>query len=347
MPSTRIPVVPPASAAARFFGHVVVRVVLYYAALVGGTALLVASVPAAVLEPILAPGAGMARGLEAVAEGGAVPARSATPLGALAAMGGAVLLALPVAWVYLATRAKRGFQQSVVQTLVILPMVVAGVVALVKDSLALAFGLAGVVAAVRFRTALDDSKDAVYVFLATGIGLAAAIDLRVALVVSGAFNVVVLALWATDFGHAPAALEGRRAERRLQRAMEELGRTGSFVARVDREVLDDMSPAQLEALADRAWRKARRQKPEAPDAEGRREALLQVRTHEGAGARRDIEPLLDERLKKWRFGGVVHEGDGVEVLEYTITLRKGTTPDELLDALRDAPSDAVLGAQLL
>ena len=40
--------------------------------------------------------------------------------------------------------------QNVVQTLVILPMVVAGIVFMVQNSLALAFSLAGVVGAVRF-----------------------------------------------------------------------------------------------------------------------------------------------------------------------------------------------------
>src|SRR5262249_10329416 len=96
------------------------------------------------------------------------------------AMVSSVLLALPVAWVYIRTRAKRGYQQSVVQTLLVLPVVVAGIVVLVKYSVALAFSLAGIVAAVRFRTSLDDSKDAVYVFLATAVGLAAAVDLPVA-----------------------------------------------------------------------------------------------------------------------------------------------------------------------
>lgn len=335
----------PSSTASRFFGHIVVRLVLYYAALVGTAVALSTLLPEQLLRPLLPSGAGA---LEVLGAGSptAPPSPTATPLGAVAAMGGAVLLALPVAWVYVLTRAKRGFQQSVVQTLVILPMVVAGVVALVKDSLPLAFGLAGIVAAVRFRTALDDSKDAVYVFLATGVGLAAAIDLRIAAVVSTVFNVVVLLLWATDFGRAPAALDGRRAERRLQRAMEQMSRTGTFVARIDNEVFEDMSAEQLNALADRAWRRARRNSPEAPDPEGRREALLQVRTHDARGARRAIEPLLDEQLKRWRFGGVVHEPDGVEVLEYTVLLRKGGSPDELLDALRSSAAADVLGAKL-
>jgi len=337
----------PPSAASRFFGHIAVRLVLYYAALLALAVGLSALLPAQLLRSVLPASAGALEVLGAGAGAATpAPAPAATPLGAVAAMIGAVLLALPVAWVYVLTRAKRGFQQSVVQTLVILPMVVAGVVALVKDSLPLAFGLAGIVAAVRFRTALDDSKDAVYVFLATGVGLAAAIDLRIAAVVSTVFNVVVLLLWATDFGRAPAALDGRRAERRLQRAMEQLSRTGTFVARIDNEVFEEMSAEQLNALADRAWRRARRNNPEAPDPEGRREALLQVRTHDVSGARRAIEPLLDEQLKRWRFGGVLHEPDGVEVLEYTVLLRKGGSPDELLDALRSAAAADVLGAKL-
>ncbi|MDB4883644.1 MAG: hypothetical protein JWL95_2410, partial [Gemmatimonadetes bacterium] len=156
------------------------------------------------------------------------------------AMLAAVLLALPVAWVYLLTRAKRGYQQSVVQLLLILPAVVAGIVLLVKYSLELAFSLAGIVAAVRFRNTLDDSKDAVYVFLATAVGLAAAVNLPVAAVISIGFNTVVLVLWYTDFGSAPTELDGRIAEQRLRRARQ-LARTGTFVARIDDEVFKNMT----------------------------------------------------------------------------------------------------------
>ena len=76
-------------------------------------------------------------------------------------MTGAFLLMLPVAWVYILTRQKKGYRQSVVQTLIILPIVVAGVVLLVKNSVALAFSLGGIVAAVSFRNTLRDTKDAV------------------------------------------------------------------------------------------------------------------------------------------------------------------------------------------
>src|SRR5215208_3420298 len=63
------------------------------------------------------------------------------------AIAAAVLLSLPVAWIYILTRQKKGYRQSVVQTLIVLPVVAAGIVVLVKNSLALAFSLAGIVAA--------------------------------------------------------------------------------------------------------------------------------------------------------------------------------------------------------
>ncbi|HKW47767.1 MAG TPA: hypothetical protein VJN70_09990 [Gemmatimonadaceae bacterium] len=197
----------------------------------------------------------------------------------------------------------------------------------------MAFSLAGIVAAVRFRNTLDDSKDTVYIFLGTAIGLASAVDLPVAFVISVLFNAVALALWYTGFGRSPA-LEGRVAERRLQRAMEQLSRTGTFVARMEEHVFQDMSAEQLAAVADRAWRRARRHNPEAPDPEGRREALLRIRTTDVRSTRITMEPLLETNLKKWRVGGVVHEPDGTHVVEYAVTLRKSVSADQVLQVLR-------------
>lgn len=324
-------------------GSIIPRVAGYYALLIVGLYLLDRLAPG--IMPV--PGRALTTAtFPPSAAGDAAVRTGSSVLEAAVAMIGAVLLALPVTWVYLTTRPKRGYQQSVVQTLVILPMVVAGVVALVKDSLPLAFGLAAIVAAVRFRTALDDSKDAVYVFLATGIGLAAAVDLPVAVVVSLLFNATVLILWQVDFGRIPPAFEGRIAERRMAGIMEELSRTGTFVARMDDEVFQDMSSEQLQAVADRAWRRARRNDPEAPDTEGRREALLRLHVPAGADARRAVEAALDQQVKRWRFGSTVHEADGTDTLEYIVTLRRGSDPEAVLAALRAEPQGFISAAEL-
>jgi hypothetical protein len=248
---------------------------------------------------------------------------------------GAVLLALPVAWIYTLTRKKRGFDQSVVQTLILLPALVAGVGVLVKYSLALAFSLAGIVAAVRFRTTLEDSKDAVYVFLATAIGLAAGVQLPMAAVISVIFNAIMLILWYTEFGKAPPALEGAVAERRLEEARDRLRQTGSFVALLDDEIFADMTPEQLDLTADRAWRRKRRLETEEPTDEDlqKRDALLRVRTNDAEAMRAPVEAVLDEFCKKFRFGGIIKEPDGTKVVEYAIQLKKTARGVDLADAL--------------
>jgi hypothetical protein len=260
----------------------------------------------------------------------------------------AVLLAIPVAWIYTLTRQKRGYRQSVVQTLVILPAVVAAVVVMVKYSLALAFSLAGIVAAVRFRTALDDSKDAVHIFLAIGIGFAAGFEPAVAIALSVLFNAVVLALWYYDFGR-PVRLEGRDADRRVERLMRMANRTGEFVARLDSQVLAAMAPEQLDALADRAWRRRKRTAPDLPLATPppRYGALLRVRTATPEEARHEVEQLFDAHLKRWRFSGVLRENDGTQVLEYAVQLKRNASLEGLLTTLRARGAPHVIEAHVV
>ena len=62
---------------------------------------------------------------------------------------GAVLAVLPITWVYVATHQETGFRSNLVRALIVLPICAASTVLLIKDSLALAFGLAALVAAVR------------------------------------------------------------------------------------------------------------------------------------------------------------------------------------------------------
>lgn len=338
---------------ARLTGNVIVRTMLYYGILftVGAwmwqlpwsRAVTQGSLEALVSSGGAFPGFGTPSSLQGA---GSAPVDATTlSLTVAAAMIGAVLLALPVAWIYGLTRAKKGYQQSVVQTLMVLPPLVAGVVVLVKYSLALAFSLAGIVAAVRFRNTLEDSKDAVYIFLATAIGLAAAVQLPVAAVISVVFNAIILSLWYADFGKSPA-YEGTRAKKRLEAQRAKLRQTGSFVAMLDNEIFENMTPEQLELAADRAWRRRRRLGTDEPDDDEmqRRDVLLRVRTSEPDGARVAVETTFDEFLKKWRFGGVVHEADGTHVVEYAIQLKKTTRSDDLLEAVQ--AKQPVIGVEI-
>ena len=51
----------------------------------------------------------------------------------------ALLLSLPVSWVYMGIRNDDEYDQSLINTILVLPMVVTGIVIIVQNSLALAF----------------------------------------------------------------------------------------------------------------------------------------------------------------------------------------------------------------
>ena len=114
---------------------------------------------------------------------------------------GAFLCSLPVSWVYMGVRDDEDYDQSLINTIIVLPMVVTGIVIIVQNSLALAFSLAGIAGAVRFRNSLKSSGDALFILLAVAIGLSAGIGaVELAAVVTIAFNYCFMALWITEFG---------------------------------------------------------------------------------------------------------------------------------------------------
>ncbi len=114
---------------------------------------------------------------------------------------GAIILTVPVTWAYFITSRLRRIEQSFLQTIVILPVVVTGIAMIVLNSLALAFSLAGIVAAVRFRFTLNQPSDAMYIFVAIGIGLGAGIGaLGIATVISFTFVAATLVIWKLEYG---------------------------------------------------------------------------------------------------------------------------------------------------
>jgi hypothetical protein len=335
--------------------NIVARVVVYYVGLTAAAALVWRVMPAAgeaVVRDTLGALMGAPREVGSVGDAfgpiGApgVPGRS-PPLVVAGAMLAAFVLAVPVAWTYMWTRRMKGYRQSVVHSLILLPVVVAGVVVLVKTSLALAFSLAGIVAAVRFRNTLDDSKDAVFIFFATVLGLAAGVQVDAAVALSMLFIAIVLTLWYSDFARLPPGLEDSRARRQLQRAVAIANRTSEFVARIDREVLEAMAPAQLDALADRV--KRRRSESEEDDGQPPPSSdirLLIVVTHPDA-AKELIEPVIDDHCKRWRGGAPHPVGDGTHVLEYHVTLRKHRAPTALAAAIEKEGKPHTISAELV
>jgi hypothetical protein len=329
------------------------RVVVYYAVVFAGMGMLAALVPAA--RPLInapLPSSDFLGGggpVDPLAAGAMAAGR--VVLQAVVALASACLLMLPVTWIYVQTRRKKGFDQSIVQTLIILPLVVAGVILLVRNSTALAFSLGGIVGAVAFRNRLRDTKDTIYIFLAIVIGVAAGVHaLLVAATISVCFNLVAVIMWWTDFGRVGALLEGGPAERRLRRAKAVAGRTSGFISVLDRELLQSMTPEQLDVLAERARvrQHAAAVKADIPDLEkGRRTLTLRLDVAgTPAQARRVTEPLLESMTKRWQFVDAHPNGGGTETLEYRVRLRKKADPAEFVARFRLAAGGGVRNAEL-
>ena len=111
------------------------------------------------------------------------------------------LLMVPITWVYFITTPDGRIDRSFAQTILILPIIVAGIATIVQHSLPLAFSLAGIVAAVRFRFTLSEPAHTLYIFSAITIGLGAGISaIGISTIVSITFVYATLALWGLDYG---------------------------------------------------------------------------------------------------------------------------------------------------
>ncbi len=118
-----------------------------------------------------------------------------------AALFGALSASWPVSQVYMNVRSSEDYDQSLVDTILVLPLVVTSIVVIVQHSLALAFSLAGIAGAARFRNTLKSSGDMLFILLSIGIGLSAGIGaVELAILSSAVFNLVFIMLWYTRYG---------------------------------------------------------------------------------------------------------------------------------------------------
>jgi hypothetical protein len=112
-----------------------------------------------------------------------------------------LLLMLPVSWVYRAIHDGSVYDHSIDTTTLVLPAVVAGIVTVVQHSLALAFSLAGIVAGVRFRRALNDTFDTLFILASIGVGISAGVkSIEIAVVITVFFNYASLGVCAFGDG---------------------------------------------------------------------------------------------------------------------------------------------------
>lgn len=304
-------------------------ILLYYAALIGIGVALIRFVPGAreaLVAPITLPPVSeldeLLTGGHPAVPGSAGPWPGPAGRGALTltAVLGALALALPVAWVHMHTRRLR-YDPSLIHAVIVLPIVVAGVVLVVKNSLALAFALAGIVAGVRFRQKLNEPQEAVYVLLSLGIGLAAGVQaLDVALVMSFVFNGVVLVFWRYDIG-----------------AIYSAGIGGPLVTG-DASILAAPSSAARHAIERHAAGAANGMDPD---------GIVVVHAQDAERARRAVDAAVGRVAKEWRVTDAVLDEHGLSRFEVLLRLGKGGDPLQLMAELEERCANQITAAEYI
>lgn len=237
----------------------------------------------------------------------------------LIAILGALVFALPVAWTYTVTKRDEGYETSVVQMIVMLPVAVSAVVMVVFGKLSLAFALAGIVAAVRFRTTLKDVKDGVFAFVAIGIGLAAGIQsLFLAGMLSLVFSALALALWKFGVGERL----GAPAPTGPVSLGEALVPGGGGVRRGAAELLAPLSAAEWRALRPLGAHVAAAVRSDGERAEGKFRQAIMVFVESLERGRSRTEATLERRASRWTLVETAPGRLGTTVLLYLARLEK-------------------------
>jgi hypothetical protein len=256
---------------------------------------------------------------------------------------GALVLILPVTWVYMSARPSGGqHNQNVVQTLIFLPIVVAGIVFIVQNSLALAFSLAGVVGAVRFRTTLRDSRDLVYVFLSIVVGFAAGVQsLAVGAVISMVFNFVLIITWHYDYGRNMLM---PTAAAQWSRPLQALASPTGNHQIPDRDLVLSLTPENAAALADRfnRVRKTVGTKKKKP----RFDSILTITSDSVPEAQKRVEEVLERMTKRWSLDEIVTNVGKPSEIYYLMRLKKSIPRDVLLTAIHENAEGLIASADL-
>lgn len=108
-----------------------------------------------------------------------------------------IALSMFVAWYYVRFGKSLSNRAKFAPILPILTLITLLVISIVKSSLALSLGLVGALSIVRFRTAIKDPEELIFLFFAIAIGLGLGADQRVPTLV--AFVIIMVYLFSRAF----------------------------------------------------------------------------------------------------------------------------------------------------
>ncbi|QQS35385.1 MAG: DUF4956 domain-containing protein [Ignavibacteriales bacterium] len=90
----------------------------------------------------------------------------------------AFICGLLISFFYRITYRGPGYSFSFINSLIILSMITSLVIMVIGNNLARAFGLVGAMSIIRFRTAIKETQDIIFIFFSLAIGMAAGVGLH-------------------------------------------------------------------------------------------------------------------------------------------------------------------------
>jgi len=327
------------------------RLIAYFAILAAVLGILALAVPwfATMLIPT-PPGSesipGVTGGLGPASSDWTQTALETAVVGVLSLLG-ALLFTVPVVWIYTVIMRQEGYDQSFVRLLASLPVVVAGVVQVVRGDLALAFALAGIVAAVRFRTTVKDLQDAVFAFAAIGVGLACGTgNFTLAGALSTVFCLLAWTLWRFNVGNVEPSLFLGHTGVTLAEALVP-GESHKAVIIGDDDKAEPVHADDLTALRAHIDRLADYVRADALRKKKKYNTLLLIHTSDPEKASELVEPILDEHARRWvRVDEIERNGTGMVAVEYLMRLKKKVQVGKMIDRLNCGPDSVCQAAEL-
>jgi hypothetical protein len=113
----------------------------------------------------------------------------------------ALICGVGLSLVYRLTYRGPSYSVSFVNALVVLTVISSLVIMVIGNNLARAFGLVGAMSIIRFRTAVRDTMDMVFIFIALALGMASGVGLKLVAVIGTAVTgILIILLTFSHFG---------------------------------------------------------------------------------------------------------------------------------------------------
>jgi uncharacterized membrane protein YhiD involved in acid resistance len=116
----------------------------------------------------------------------------------------ALLCGLLISLFYRLTYRGPGMSYSFINSLIVLSLITSVVIMVIGNNLARAFGLVGAMSIIRFRTAIKETQDIIFIFFALAIGMASGVGLHALALASTVFIGLILFILTKTNAAGPA-----------------------------------------------------------------------------------------------------------------------------------------------